>query len=119
MRKFGLLLQDWLLRFRSYIRILRELRWGEKGIAPPQGKKPPMVDIHFRCSDARVYFEDHAISAFLNRTLPLMQDEAHERIKRHEVMAKIEGRLNPIQRAKIAGTSSRCAEAIKGRDSEV
>lgn len=117
--QFGSLLQDWLLRFRAALRIMRENRWLKRGLSPPLPKKMPMVDIHFKSYDVAIYFEDHPIGSFLGSMLPLMQDEARERVLRDEVMAHRREQLRKVDRAQIAGTPFRCLEALQKEDSKI
>lgn len=117
--QFGYLLQDWLLRLRSTITVLREARWRKRGLAPPKTKKVPMADIHFRSSDVEIHFEDHPISGFLTVMLPLMQDEARERVNRDMVLEGHLERLRKVARAEIAGTPLRCVHALRKKDSEI
>lgn len=117
--QFGFLLQDWLLRLRAAIRILRTLKWKKHGLIPPELRKVPMADIHFKCSDLELFFEDNPISLFLTKMLPLMQDEARERVARSTMMSKFEGQLRKIARAEIAGTSQRCEDSLKEKDANI
>lgn len=117
--QFGYLLQDWLLRLRSTITVLREARWRKRGLAPPKTKKVPMADIHFRSSDVEIHFEDHPISGFLTVMLPLMQDEARERVNRDAVLEGHLEKLRKVARAEIAGTPLRCVHALRKKDSEI
>lgn len=117
--QLGYLLQDWILRLRTTIRVLRESKWQKRGMAPPKPKKQPMIDIHFKSSDLEVFFEDHPIGCFLTRILPLMQDEARERVLRDELMYNLQEQLRKIARAEITGTPHRFQEALKVKDSEI
>lgn len=117
--QFGYLLQDWLLRIRSAIAILREARWRNRGLVPPKAKKVPMADIHFTSSDLEIHFEDHPVSGFLTVMLPLMQDEARERVNRDLALESQLEKLRKLARAEIAGTPLRCVHALRQKDSEI
>lgn len=117
--QFGYLLQDWLLRLRSAIRVLRELRMQQKGIPVAKQKNTPIPDIHFRSSSVELFFEDHPIGSFLTTMLPLMHDEAREREKREDAMAGRIEQLRKIARAEIAGTPGRCLTELMKKDCEI
>lgn len=116
---FGYLLQDWILRLRSTISVIREARLRKRGLSPSKVKKKPMADIHFKATNLEIHFEDHPISGFLTVMLPLMQDEARERVSRDTVMDRHIEKLRKIARAEIAGTPYRCLQALRMKDSEI
>lgn len=117
--QFGYLLQDWIVRFRAAIRVIRDNRWVKRGFTPPKPTKRPMVDIHFKSSDVTIYFEDHPIGSFFGRMLPLMQDEARERTVRDELMSNRLEQLRKTARAEIAGTPFRCLNSLEKENSRI
>lgn len=117
--QFGYLLQDWLLRLRCALRISRDARLRRRGIPPQQIDKKPLPDISFISSNVEIYFEDHPLGGFLTTMLPLMQDETRERHLRADLMNTRIQQLSTIARAEIAGTSIRCMEALREKDSSI
>lgn len=116
---FGFLLQDWLLRLRSVLKVSREERLRRKGLPPDKQKKQPLPDIYFKSTEVEVYFEDHPVGGFLTRMLPLLQDETRERLVREQLMVDRIQQLQKIARAEIAGTAQRCLDELKRSDSEI
>lgn len=117
--QFGYLLQDWLLRLRTVLRISREARLRRRGIPVQKTRRRPLPDIYFKSKDVEIYFEDHPLGGFLTRMLPLFQDETRERLVREQLMAVRIEQLHRIARAEIAGTAQRCVDALKKSDSKI
>lgn len=117
--QFGPLLQDWLLRLRAVMSVMRTARFTRRGLPVPRSRKRPLPDILVRAEDVEVYFEDHPIGSFLTRMLPLMQDEARERVIREELMSSRVAQLQKIARAQLAGTPELCLQALHEIDSDV
>lgn len=117
--QFGYLLQDWLLRLRSLIKVNKETKLRKRGIPVEQTKRRPLPDIRFKSSDVEIYFEDHPLGGFLTRMLPLFQDETRERLVREQVMEARIQQLHRIARAEIAGTAKRCLDELKKSDSKI
>lgn len=117
--QFGYLLQDWLLRLRTVLRINREAKLRRRGIPVQKTRRRPLPDICFKSKDVEIYFEDHPLGGFLTRMLPLFQDETRERLVREQLMAVRIEQLHRIARAEIAGTAQRCVDALKTSDSKI
>lgn len=113
---FGYLLQDWLLRLKSSISVLRGLGKKEDH-GGTSAKKSLLPDIHFKSTDVSIYFEDHDLAAFMSRMVPLMQDETLERAKRDGMMMAYKEQLSMNQRAQIVGTTQRFVERMRAVDS--
>lgn len=116
---FGYLLQDWILRLRSVIKISTAARLKRRGLASQRSKKRPIPDIYFASSGVDIYFEDHPLGGYLTQMLPLMQDEASERLAREELMAAKILQLHKIARAEIAGTAKRCIDGLRARHASI
>lgn len=117
--QFGQVLQDWLLRFRTVLKVSREARLRRRGIPIDKIRRRPLFDIRFTAKDVEVYIEDHPLGGFLTRMLPLFQDETRERLVREQLMAVRIQQLERIARAKISGTAQRCVDALKKNDSQI
>jgi Golgi-body localisation protein domain/RNA pol II promoter Fmp27 protein domain len=83
---FGMLLQDWIVRLKAVLKVIREARYRRRSAPMPRFRKRPFPDLHLLFADVEVFMEDHPIGSFLTRTLPLLQDEALEREKRYKAM---------------------------------
>lgn len=85
---FGLLLQDWIIRLKAVLKVSREARYRRRGIPMPRYRKKSFPDIHLGFTGIEVAIQDHPLDAFLTKALPLMQDEALERVKRYQALGE-------------------------------
>lgn len=117
--QFGYLLQDWLLRLRAAMKTGRDARMRKRGIDPETRRKHPFPDLFINAVDVEIHFEDHPLGGFFTSMLPLMQDEARERMAREELMDTHIQQLSKVTKAEFAGTAKRCKDALKEKDSSI
>lgn len=117
--EFGSLIQDWLIRFRAVIKLVREERYMRDGRQAPPRHRIPTPDIFFRGSDIAVYYEDHPLAAFHCNMLPLYQDESRQRMERHALMDARLDEMSSVENKENVSCRMQCHDRLKELDSKI
>jgi len=116
--QLGSLIQDWLLRIKSVIRLFREESAKNSGMKSLR-RRMPTPDVIIRLVDVKLFYEDHPLASFFSEMIPLFQDECRNRISRHQAMLARMEEIGAHSRVELAGTRIRCLRKLGEKDSEV
>ena len=116
--QLGSLIQDWLIRIKAVIQVLRAKRFEDHSPKAKGSRRRQTPDIVIRVSDLDLEFEDHPLASFFTAMIPLFQDECRDRIVRYSAMQSSMEALESNARSEIAGSAIRCWRRLNELDSQ-